>query len=288
MTVYLFSTTDFAGPRKADFRRLLGSVERQDGLSSPVVHYVMLQNCTPEAFEAVRAAAPSWLRLMRSPTRLPLSEARNELLRAALAAESFGDHDLVAFPDDDCWLPECLLGSLTTLFAARPFLDLLICRFSMTPDETPVAAAEVVEATTSQIVRMSSSNNMFVRGRLLPEIGPFDLELGLGTPVRGGEDTDYVIRASLKARSVGFVPRPLVGHPESDQASAAKYFPGAVLVLSRHAWRKPSLMREFVRKLAVGAYFVARGRLTRSDYGGALRLAMTSFVRAEREGRSAA
>ncbi|WP_406857047.1 glycosyltransferase family A protein [Alsobacter sp. KACC 23698] len=288
MTIYLFSTTDFAGPRKADFQRLLDSVGTQSGLASPVVHYVMLQNCAEAEFTAYAATAPARMRLMRSPGRMSLSAARNELLRAALAAESFGEDDLVAFPDDDCWLPERLLGSVMALFAARPTLDLLICRVSMTPDERPPTPQEVVEPTTPQLVRLSSSNNMMLRGVLLPQLGLFDPELGLGTPAKGGEDTDFVIRASLRARSVGFIPRPLVGHPESDQASASKYFPGTLLVLSRHAWRKPSLMREFVRKLAVGAYFVANGRLSTPEYRGALRRAARSFIAPENRRRTAA
>ena len=191
----------------------------------------------------------------------------------------------MAFPDDDCWLPDGLLGSMEAVFAARPTLDLLICRVSMTPDDGPVSPDEVIEATTPHVVRMSSSNNMVLRGRLLPQMGLFDLELGLGTPREGrrGHRLRHPRLAEGAIRRLRAAT--LVGHPESDQASAAKYFPGALLVLSRHAWRKPSLMREFVRKLAVGAYFVARGRLTTPEYRTALKRAASTFVRADRQGR---
>ena len=170
--------------------------------------------------------------------------------------------DIIGFPDDDCWLQDHFVDRINALFTSRSDLDVLVCRVSLDPDSRSFDAMAMRPAAVSEIVRFSTSNNFFVRGSILARVGIFDPELGVGTPNGGGEDTDFVIRALLQASFVGLVDRPLVGHPEPNTDSAAKYFRGAFIVLARHAWRRPGLMREFLRKIFVGLYFVAKGKMT--------------------------
>jgi hypothetical protein len=193
---------------------------------------------------------------------------------------------VVAFPDDDCWYPDRFLERLTRAFVERDTLDLMICRMSLDPDAAPFAAADIAPASARQVVRISSSNNIFLRGSLLAALGDFDLRLGLGpgTIVTGGEDTDYVIRAYLRARASGLVDRALVGHQPPDQGSAAKYFGGAMLVLARHARSRPALAAECLRKVLVGLYFACRGTLPLSGYADALHRGSHAFAHAGRSG----
>ena len=107
---------------------------------------------------------------------------------------------------------------------------------------------------------------MFFRGATVAAVGPFDLAFGLGTTNGGGEDTDYALRALLKARRAVFIDLPLVGHRESDLAGVARYYKGSLAVLSRHALERPDFCFEYLRKLAVGAYLALRSQLTLRGY----------------------
>lgn len=280
MTIHLFTTTDLRGERAATFIRMIESIARSEVRGMTLRVHVLFQNCSSEAIAARVAQLPIESRLRVSPVRMPLSAARNHLMAEALAEAPFGDDDIVAFPDDDCWYPDGLLAQLETAFRERSRLDLLLCRVSLDPYEAPDALEAMEPATTAAVVRLTMSNSLFVRGRLATALGAFDPALGLGTPAQGGEDTDYAIRAFLAGQETAFVDRALVGHPVADRKAALRYFHGATLVLARHARHarhKPALMREFLRKLLVGFYFVGRGRLDPRHFLDILRESAGSF-----------
>ncbi len=271
MAIHLFTTTDWRGPRRADLARLLGSVERSRAAGVRVHHHLLLQNCPPETLAAERASLPAEIRVSAIPGRTPLSAARNQLIAAALAETPFGADDVVAFPDDDCWYTDGFLARLESVFAARPGLDLLLCRVAHDPEDGPDGLRDIAPASAAQIVRLTMSNSLFVRGPLAATLGAFDPTLGLGTPARGGEDTDYAVRALLAGNETGFVDRPLVGHPPADRSAAAGYYHGAAIVLARYARHRPALMREYLRKLLVGLVFTLQGRVPVRTYAEALR-----------------
>ncbi|MFC2254414.1 glycosyltransferase family 2 protein [Labrys portucalensis] len=262
MATILFSTTDLHGQREREFAQLLTSIGRNAASGADMRLYVLVQNCTPAELAALREQVPPCCRLTAIEGRCSLSTARNGLIGIALAEAAPGRDDVVGFPDDDCWYPDLLVPSLTDTFAALPDLDILLCRVARQPSEKPVAAEEVRPAAVREVVRLSTSNSLFLRGSAFLRVGAFDPELGVGTVNGGGEDTDYAIRALLTAGQAGLIDRALVAHPEPDLASAAKYYRGALIVLARHARRRPALMFEFLRKILVGCYFVSRRRLS--------------------------
>ncbi|WP_375461955.1 glycosyltransferase family 2 protein [uncultured Enterovirga sp.] len=263
MTMILFTTTDLKSERQADFRRLLASVEANKGV--PIRHHVLLQNADGEALACWRTEAPG-SRFSALPGRTSLSAARNIMISEASAEQAPGEDDVVSFPDDDCWLPDGFLAWLDRTFAESTDLDLLICGMSLHPETSAFGARDVLPVEARQVVRLSSSNNMFLRGSLMATLGPFDPGLGLGTSAGGGEDTDYALRSYFGARRVGLIDRPLVGHRTADRGSAAKYFRGAMTVLARHASARPALARECARKVLVGGFFVGSGRLSVFEY----------------------
>jgi glycosyltransferase involved in cell wall biosynthesis len=285
MAIVLFTTTDLRGARQADFHRLLSCIERSHGVD--IRHYILLQGCTDDALRDWKTAAPAVCRLFAVSGGVSLSEARNRLIASALAEAPAQHGDVVAFPDDDCWFPDGFLERLAQVFASREALDLLICRMAFDPEASPFDAADVAPVSARKIVRMSSSNNMFLRGSLMAALGLFDHGLGLGTAAGGGEDTDYVVRAFLRARQSGLIDRALVGHAPPDQGSAAKYFQGALIVLARHARSRPALAAECLRKVLVGLYFTSRGQLSVSGYAGALQQGVRSFLIANSRGQMA-
>ena len=278
MATLLFTTSDVAGARQWELERLFQSIADNETASTPIRSYVLLQNCTQERLAQIRAIAPSCCELHACPGRLSLSEARNTLLRLRSATYTPAEDDVIGFPDDDCWLPAGFVGRMNDLFDAKRDLDVFICRMSLDPTAADFDATTLRRASIPQIVRLSSSNNIFVRGSILARVGMFDPALGVGTSAGSAEDTDFVIRASMEAAFVGLVDRPLIGHREPDRVSAAKYFRGALIVLARHCWRRPGLMREFLRKLLVGLYFVAERKMTISIFGRSIVAAAPSLL----------
>ncbi len=277
MTVYLVTTTDHKGPRSADLARYLRSLESQNTPSGFIVAYLLLQNCLPDECEDFKAQTPAYFRVSSTPGRLSISKARNQILHDLKAACVLDQNDVIGFPDDDCWLPERFIPGLSAVFKQLPALGLFVCRVSLNPDTEDFDHSDVRTARTAEIVRFASSNCMFIRGSILKVVGYFDPNLGLGTPMQGGEDTDFAVRAFLSSTLAVFSNRELIGHRKPDRASAAKYYPGSLLVLACYAKQTSPLMWEFCRKIMVGLCFVLAKRLTLNAYKEALKAGFRAF-----------
>ncbi|WP_369255609.1 glycosyltransferase family 2 protein [Geodermatophilus amargosae] len=110
--------------------------------------------------------------------------------------------------------------------------------------------------------------NMAFRATALRAQGPFDQALGTGTPSRGGEDVDMVVRMLASGRVLGYEPSAITGHAHrrSDAELArqmAGYGTGFTALLTAVVTRDP---RHLVG-LAHAALTVARGRLRPRDPG---------------------
>ncbi len=278
MTIILLTTTDLGGPRRADFARLVASIAASASLGLRIRSLVLLQNCPLDKRALIASTMPACCRVFAVSNRMSLSAARNHLLDLMIAEEAPSCDDIVGFPDDDCWYPVSFHQRLSQVFASCGTLDLLVCRVSLEPDLDAFDARDVTPITTPQVVRLPNSNSMFLRASLVANVGRFDPTLGLGTPNGGGEDTDFVVRAYLLANAAGIIDRPLVGHPEPDRTTAAKYFRGALIVLARHGRQSPALLRELLRKVLVGLYFVVCGKLRVPTFWGALVEGARTFV----------
>jgi hypothetical protein len=262
----LLTTTDLQAGREAEFLRMIDSVRAQTRTGILVTMYVLFQRADADAGSQYQGILPPGSVILTSPDRASLSQARNSLLAAAQKSGAIDDDCVVGFPDDDCWYPPRFIDFLAESFRRDGELDMLTCRVSLQPVTPPSIESHVPAAKAWQVVRRSSSNSMFFRGATVAAVGPFDLAFGLGTANGSGEDTDYALRALLKARRALFIDLPLVGHRESDLASVARYYKGSLAVLSRHALARPDICFEYVRKLAVGAYLALRSRLTLRGY----------------------
>ena len=181
MTLILFSTTDLEGRRGVEFAQLLISIERNVRNGADVRLYVLLQNCASAKLAKLRKWVPPYCRLTAVAGRCSLSTARNRLIAAALAEAVPDNDDVIGFPDDDCWYPDHVGTSLADTFATLPDLDVLICRVKRQPDDEPIEAEEVRQAAVREVVRLTTSNSMFVRGSVFLRVGEFDPDL---RPVR--------------------------------------------------------------------------------------------------------
>ncbi|MGZ5924077.1 MAG: glycosyltransferase family 2 protein, partial [Rhizomicrobium sp.] len=211
----LLTTTDVQGGREAEFLRMIDSVRAGMRTGIRVKMFVLFQRADAEAGAKYQGVLPPGSVILTGPGRMSLSQARNSLLGAALQSASIGEDCVVGFPDDDCWYPPRFVDFLVASFRRDGELDMLTCRVSLQPVDPPSIESRVPAAKAWQVVRRSSSNSMFFRGATVAAIGPFDPAFGLGTPSGAGEDTDYALRALLKARRATYIDLPLVGHRES-------------------------------------------------------------------------
>lgn len=222
---------------------------------------------------------PSFVVPFHHPSRVPLSVARNMLLRPALARGEIAADALVGFPDDDCWYPPGFLARLLALFERHATLDFWFCRYGSQPIAASFAS---VPARTGQIVRNASSNTIFLRGRAVRAVGEFDEALGVGSALGGAEDTDYALRASRFSRGTLFSDTVLVGHRDKSADVRVRYYASGLVVLARHDG--PGARLQFLRKLAVGVYFILRKQLTPQAFVAALQQALAARRAASRAG----
>jgi hypothetical protein len=280
MKVLLISTADVGSSRTVLLDRMVQSIA--DSLKSlpgdALTLCILLQNCSENQLATLRADLPAFVECSAIDRLVPLSVARNLLLRPKLAAGSVDANTVVAFPDDDAWYPVNFLAGVIALFRDQADLDFWFCRYGAAPCGGDWNTPGLVLAPRRAVVRKSSSNTMFVRGSVVAVIGDFDEKLGLGTALASAEDVDYGLRAFNAARLSVLRDEVLVGHRDKLPGLRGKYYPGSLFVLARHA--RQGGVTEFLRKFAIGLYLVIRGELSLERYLSALRAARAAFDQA--------
>ena len=254
MKVTLLTTSNLKSARRDALDRMVAAAAASRNPGNDLRLHLLFQNAA--AGDAL-PDMPDFVTVSTAPAAMSLSRARNRLLAALRTENAMPADGIVAFPDDDAWYPPGLLDRVTAAFGASDDLDLWFCRYASAPDRTGAAARP---ATVRDVIRHASSNTIFLRGAVARALD-FDESLGVGTPAGSGEDTDYAVRAFLAGRRASFTDAPLIGHRDKDVALRARYYPGGLEVLARHAARSPDLRREHLRKIGVGLYLGLRGEL---------------------------
>ncbi|MBN2432141.1 MAG: glycosyltransferase family 2 protein [Acidobacteria bacterium] len=172
------------------------------------------QSDDPETAAYVRSLDDHRIEYRPTETR-GLSRARNLALRLARSP-------LVAFTDDDCicdpgWIGEIIRefkenDDIYGLFGrVRPWGDRwdegLFCHCLIDdPDERTVA--EPVPPHKY----LGHGNNMAYRRELFRRVGLYNTQMGAGTRMKSGEDTDLTFRALRQRLPLKYSPAPLVYH----------------------------------------------------------------------------
>jgi hypothetical protein len=271
MQVVLVSTTDLASPRRDVLDRMLASMiaSTRELPEDQVTLAMLFQNCADGRLPPL----PPFAVGLAIDRRVSLSAARNQVLnQLARAGHAFDADTVIAFPDDDCWYPPGLLRQVVGLFRREARLDLWFCRYAPQPVPATLDGRPLAPAPMRDIVRQASSNTIFLRGSVVAALGPFDEQLGVGTPLGGAEDLDYALRAAARSRLAACTAEPLVGHRAKNAQLRARYYMSGLLVLARHLRR--GTMAEFLRKIAVGLYLVLRRELSPALFVSALRRAL--------------
>lgn len=177
---------------------------------------------------------------LRVRSELGLSRARNAGL-----AEVTGD--VVAFADDDCWYPDDLLARVGALLRAHPDWDGVTGRVI---DELGRKSAARWSSSAGSIDRgnvwtRGVSISVFLRRRVVEQVGEFDetLGIGAGTSWGSGEETDYLLRALEQGFTLQYEPTLAVYHPQvradfgpAAVAAGRSYGMGMGRVLRKHGY----------------------------------------------------
>jgi glycosyltransferase involved in cell wall biosynthesis len=151
---------------------------------------------------------------------LPLKGAS----RARNAGATAATYDTIAFIDDDCEATPDWLDRLNQSFRDDPEIGMVagalvapptqgwrpaMCPSSM-PGDFTLRPGDVSGALPHGSAFVTA--NCAVRRWAWDRIGPFDEELGAGTPFRGGEDLDFFLRAIGAGVPIRFRPDAVVHH----------------------------------------------------------------------------
>jgi glycosyltransferase involved in cell wall biosynthesis len=249
--------------RAEELARLLDSLERQ---THPAQRIVVVDQ-SGGADVAALLERRTTLALVRLEAEPGLSRARNEGLRHVTA-------DVVAFPDDDCAYPDDLLERAGRFLRERPAVDVLTGRTAdrdgrASPRWHPAGVVRVED-----VWHAGNSAAMFVRRRVLEEIGPFDERLGLGagTPWTSSEEIELLVRALLAGARVEHDPTLVVEHalrdpdPGALAALGRRDGGGVGFVLGLHGLGARVDARMFTRPLGGAALALARGDTARARF----------------------
>ena len=195
----LLTTCHLENDGVADLLRLIASEEatHRESEVARLRHIVLLQGSSGKQCDEVRKQLPNWVELISSEQALSSPAARNVMIRHLLDRQAFDRAAIVGFPDDDAWYPEGGLACVERHFR-DPELQLLLTRYGPSPAANQ--CADAFRPTLQQSLSRGACAAIFLRAGLLAELGGFHELLGLGTMLRGGEDTEFVHRAFHRAR----------------------------------------------------------------------------------------
>lgn len=249
--------------RVTELERLLTSLDRQSYKDFEVI--VVDQNPDDRLVPLLRSHDSLTVRHLRSGRGL--SRARNIGL-------SIAKGDIIGFPDDDCWYPECLLASVLEWFESHPEFGALFATMRSADGEPigPKRPPEPCLCTKKNALECVTSINGFLRRTVTEAIGFFDENLGLSAASKytSGEDTDYFLRPFEFGVRMWYEPSIWVGHPslhslERLKRTSYSYALGSGYVMRIHGYSWRHLTRRLARSLAGAAFSLCKGDLERAQ-----------------------
>jgi glycosyltransferase involved in cell wall biosynthesis len=246
--------------RVEELRRLLDSLTQQTHRAFRVL--IVDQN-EGAVLDAVVSDYGS-LDIVRLNAARGLSHARNAALSQLRA-------DLVAFPDDDCVFPSDLLQRVAARFEANPELAGVTGRAVAESGMSSASwARDAALLTRENLWNRAISFTIFLRAKLVAEIGDFDERLGLGSggPWASGEEIEYLVRALDRGASIEYEPNLVVLHEEKVLTSqalrslAAREGASIGYILRKHHYPPRTVVRMLVRP--VGGALLALARRDRA------------------------
>ena len=139
--------------------------------------------------------------------RKGLSIARN-------MAFPHASHEIVGYPDDDCWYEDGVVGKVIEYFENNPDIDGVVgrwCEMDIGFEEEFLLDAERWRRFRLGISAFSSC--LFFRRELVERVGGFDERLGVPLWFGAGEETDLVMRFLAAGARIRYLPAVRIHHP---------------------------------------------------------------------------
>lgn len=201
-----------------------------------------------------------------------LSRARNIGLR-------YVKGDIVAFPDDDCWYPPDLLEKVANFFQKHPDIDGLAGRSIDENGKPSVGRWDEKEGLIDMfnVWRRAISFSIFLKTKVINEVGDFDetLGVGAGTPWGAGEETDYIVRTLKLGFKIYYYPSINIYHPQKTPvydvraiSRAYSYGMGFGRVLRKHKYPLWFLGYYLIRPLSGIILSLLTGNFSKAKYYG--------------------
>lgn len=181
-----------------------------------------------------------------------LSHARNLGLSHNL-------HEIVGFPDDDCWYPEDTLQKVNDLFLKTN--NDIISGQPVDFKDNPLISNYLkndAQVNLNNVWNAGVSTTLFFRKKVIEDIGCFDevLGVGSGTIYGSGEETDYLIRALKQHYKMGYASELKIFHPRKTPTGDKKELERALLyggglgyVLKKHHYGNKKKILCLIRPL---------------------------------------
>ena len=207
--------------RPADLVRCLEAVLTGDLRPSEVI--VVDQSPddrTLTALETCEACEPGLVRIRYvHQEKRGLSASRN-----AGAARATGA--VVAFTDDDCVPSSAWLRAIDQAFSSSPGPDAVAGRVLPLGPEMPETYAVSLRENAARVDYrgrtvpwlVGTGANLALRREWLSRVGPFDERLGVGSPGRAAEDSDYFHRLLRAGGRIRYEPGAVVYHARQSRA----------------------------------------------------------------------
>lgn len=179
-----------------------------------------------------------------------LSGARNRGIALA-------KHDILAFPDDDCWYEPMVIEQVRRAFSKEPDIGGVIGCWVEQAGSTPAQQAYLLDHAAWREFRggHASSISQFLARKLFANLGGFDERLGVGQWYGAGEETDFILRALAAGARLRYCPEVRVHHAYSQQPV------GSFKTICHHARRRNRGVGAIYAKHKLPAHVVARGLL---------------------------
>jgi glycosyltransferase involved in cell wall biosynthesis len=123
-------------------------------------------------------------------------------------------HEIVGYPDDDCWYEDGVVGKVIEYFENNPEADGVIGRWcEMDVDFEEGFLLNAGRWRRFRLGISAFSSCLFFRRGLVERVGGFDERLGVPQWFNSGEEIDLVIRSLNEGASLRYVPNIRIHHP---------------------------------------------------------------------------
>lgn len=248
--------------RAADLRRMLDALARNPTEADVRWELLVADNASSDGTAAVlqdfAATAPMAVVCLYEPRR-----GKAYGLNQALA---LARGEIIAFIDDDILVANDWVATVVAYFRQHPAAQCVGGRVELhDPLDAPVTVKRSLQGTRTELASFSPDNipiigcNMAFRAACLRGLGPFDANLGPGSPIGVAEDLDILYRVVRTGAPIDYVPGLLVQHNHGrrtpDQVSAlyGGYYAGRGAFYAKYILRRDALVTHWayweVRKL---------------------------------------